>query len=697
MARDERLAVTTADEIADRVMSLVAAGRAGEAHLVAAEALPRMPGSVPLWNAFGVTLVVTGRADEAARVLSTCVAVAPSDGSCVVNLANALVASKRHAPAAAWFRRAIAVGAGDAGALAGLGIALDATGEFAAAMVAFKAALDAAPGSLVALLGYGHSAYGGGKAALALAPLRHAAALAPERADTWKTLGAALLALDDYDRAIAAGRRSLACSTADPTVFANLALAFILLQRVGDSLGAARRGLAIDPGGAGGWEAAGNALLYAGEIGGARAAFSRSLAVDPGQPKCHSNLLFALAYDETLSNETLFAAYRAWERRHALPLYPAVSTFSQPRGDRRIRIGYVSAEFRDHPIAQLTEGLFAHHDRRLFEVHGYAGVDNPDHVTRRLAASADGWRSIAGLGDAEAAAQIRADGIDILVMLGAHTGRNRPLILARRPAPLQAVMHDLSTSGLATVDAWLTDTTLNPGDSTEGHTEELVRLPSLYLHRVPESSPEVSDSPCLGAGFVTFGSFSTPAKLNDRVLALWSRILSAVPGSRLMVGHNAAFGDPVVATRFRRRCLAAGIAANRVDLVADRVGRDAHLARVGHLDIALDPFPFNGGITTFEALWMGVPVVTLDGPRFASRGCASHLVQVGLGRLIAPTEDAYVTEAVRLAGAPGELAEIRRSLRERVRTSLLCDAPAYVLALEEALRALWSRRAASLA
>ncbi len=687
----------TADEIAAQVLALVAAGRGGEAYPLAAAALQRMPEALPLWNAFAVTLIVTGQAEEAGRVLSVCVSTLPGDGDFIANLGNAFLATRRHKSAATWFRRAIALGARDEGTLTGLGIALDATEEFGAAMAAFAAALDHAPGSQVALLGYGHAAHGRGNAAIAIVPLRRAAALAPAHADIWKTLAAALLALDDHAGAVAAGRRSLASGSADPKLFASLAIAFVLQQRVSEGLGLARRGLAIDPGATAAWEAIGNALLYAGEVGEARTSFSRSLTVDPAQPKCRSNLLFALAYDATLSNRTLFAAYRDWERRHALPLYPTAEPPLPSRGDRPIKIGYVSTEFRDHPIAQLSAGLFTHHDRGRFEVHGYAGVDKPDHVTRRLAAAADGWHSIVGLSDAEASARIRADGIDVLVMLGAHTGRNRPLILALKPAPVQAVMHDLSTSGMRTVDAWLTDAVLHPADTTEGHTEELVRLPSLYLHRMPDPSPEVSPLPCASAGFVTFGSFSTPAKLNDRVLDLWSRILAAVPGSRLMVGHNAAFGDPLIAARFRRRCAVAGIAAERVDLVADRVGRDAHLARVGRLDIALDPFPFNGGITTFEALWMGVPVVTLDGPRFAARGCASHLAQVGLYRQIAPTEDAYVAEAVRLAGSPAELAEIRGSLRERVRTSRLCDAPAYVLALEEALGDLWSRRTAGAA
>ena len=680
-------------EIVDQVMALVAAGRAEEARRIADGALRQAPESLGLLNASAIALIMAGRPGKGARRLSGCVVSSPGDGAFLANLANAFVVDGTHAAGAVWFRRALAAGAIDAGSLSGLAVALHAMSRLTEAIELFTGALALDQGSTTALLGRGHSWLTLGRPGEAVADLRRAAVMAPAHAGAWKTLAAVQFALGDHPRTIAAWRRRLVLGPGEPDVFAGLSRAYQMSFRIAESIAAARAGLLLAPGHAPSWDALGSALLSAGATVDARRSFAHALACDPAEGKYGSNLLFALAYDETLSNPVLFAAFRAWELRHAVSIYARAS---HPRpsetGGGRLVVGYVSAEFRDHPIAQLTEGLFAHHDRRIVSVHGYANVENPDAVTRRLAQACDRWRSIAGIGDEAAADLIRADGVDILVMLGAHTGQNRPIILAHRPAPLQAVMHDLSTSGMRFVDLWLTDRILHPPETTEGHTEELVRLPSLYLHSIPGGAPAVSALPSPGAGFVTFGSFSTPAKLNIRVLRLWARILRAVPRSRLMVGHNAAFADRLVAARFRSLCAAAGLPFDRVDLAVDRVGREAHLARVGSLDIALDPFPFNGGITTFEALWMGVPVVTLEGQRFAARGCASHLVQVGLEHLVAPTEDAYVETAVGLAESPEALAALRGSLRRRVLSSPLCDAPTYAAALEQALLGRWLRR-----
>lgn len=640
-----------------------------------------------------VALAMAGGVGEALPGFRASVSISPSDALSLDNLANGLIATRQYRDAEAWFRRCLALGIADAATLMGLGIALNARHLFAEAVSVFGLALEREPASATILLGYGHSLVSLGRSREATSSLRRAIALDPARQDGLRTLASVGLALGDPRQALRVLGRCMAAGATDPDTISRLAKSHRIVQEVTASVAAARKGLATHPYDAGLWTAIGDALLYGGAVGLARGALLRALAIAPKAPKVHSNLLFALSYDERLPNERFYAAFRRWEACHAAPVY-APERERRPRSndDGRIRIGYASAEFRDHPIAQLIEGVFAHHDRSRFEVWAYAEVESPDDVTRRLRSAADRWRSTVGLGDDAAADLIRGDGIDILVMLGAHTGLNRPLILARRPAPIQVTMHDLSTSGMRAVDIWLTDGVLHPPGTTEGHTEELVRLPSLYLHRMPEQSPEVTSLPCLASGRVTFGSFSIPPKLNDRVLRLWSRVLAAVPGARLVIGHNAAYADPLIQSSFRRRCMEAGIAEDRLHLMTDLASRRDHLARVGSLDIALDPFPFNGGITTFEALWMGVPVVTLEGERFAARGCASHLAQVGLDHMVAPNERSYIEIAAGMAQSPDALAELRASLRQQVASSRLCDAPAYVRALEDALLGLWSRR-----
>jgi predicted O-linked N-acetylglucosamine transferase (SPINDLY family) len=349
----------------------------------------------------------------------------------------------------------------------------------------------------------------------------------------------------------------------------------------------------------------------------------------------------------------------------------------------------MSADFREHPIAHLTEPLLLAHDPAEVEAFCYAEVEHPDAVSRRIAAAVAGWRSTVGLKDADVAEIIDRDRIDILVCLAGHTSGNRIEVCAMRPAPIQINMHNVSTGGLAEFDYWLTDASLHPADSTEYASETLLRLPSLYLHWQPSDAPDPSPPPSSELGPIVFGSFSNPTKLNDRVLAVWSEILKRVPDSRLRLGYRDSFGEPWPRSRVRNVLLAAGVARDRVDFWPESVEPKKHFARIASLDIALDPFPFTGGTSTFEALWMGVPVVTLAGTRFAARCGVSLLHQVGLDDLIAASTRDYVRIAAELAGDLKRRTSLRKTLRRRVVASRLCDSTSYAKSIEIAYRAMW--------
>jgi len=315
-------------------------------------------------------------------------------------------------------------------------------------------------------------------------------------------------------------------------------------------------------------------------------------------------------------------------------------------------------------------------------------------VTARLRAHADHWRNIIGLSDDDAADRVRRDRIDILVDLTGHTGRNRMLLFARRPAPVQVTwLGYANTTGLSGMDYRLTDALADPpGESDAVHSETLVRLPDGFLcFGPPDDAPDVAAAPFHAAGHVTFGSFNSLAKLTADVIATWARILQQLPDSRLLL-KSRPFADESVQARVLRLFAEHGIEGGRIALLARIPSTRDHLAAYGRLDIALDTFPYNGTATTSEALWMGVPVVTLAGAVHAARVGVSLLTAVGLEALVADEPDAYVEKAVELAGDTHRRAELRGTLRQRLIDSSLCNAVEFTRNLEETYRWMWQRR-----
>jgi protein O-GlcNAc transferase len=309
-------------------------------------------------------------------------------------------------------------------------------------------------------------------------------------------------------------------------------------------------------------------------------------------------------------------------------------------------------------------------------------------VTERLRQSADLWRDLVLADDATIAEQIRQDRIDVLVILGAHTGDNRPRVAAFRPSPVIVSAHDIGTSGMPEIGYWLTDATLHPPDTPEPFVERLVRLPSFYLQTPPADAPAIVPRPA-ARDHALFVSANNPAKLSPETIALWGRVLAAVPNARLMLKFIDAFADPATQRRHEAQFARHGVASDRIIFVSGSRDSGAHLAEIGTADIALDPFPFNGSTTTFEALWMGLPVVTLAGSCFVGRVGASLLAAAGLTELIAPDPEAYVRIAAGLATDSARLALLRAGLRERIAGSPLCRPDDYARSVERAYRQMW--------
>lgn len=436
----------------------------------------------------------------------------------------------------------------------------------------------------------------------------------------------------------------------------------------------------------------GEALKEQGRIPEAVTVLQKGLAADPGCVAMHSNLLFAINYADALPAQTIFRAHVHWAQRHADPLTPVDKRHANDRNpDRRLRVGFVSPDFNTHSVSFFFAPLLRELDRRETEVFCYAEEAVVDITTERLRTLADHWRPIRDLDDDATAALIETDRIDILVDLAGHTANNRLLMLARKPAPVQASWLGYpNTTGMLAVDFRLTDAVAEPpaGPATPARETPVILPNGFHCYEPPFFAPPCDPPPFLRNGYVTFGSFNNLAKVTPETIRVWAALLNRVPNARLLL-KGAGFAHPSTRQYFQALFARHGVAADRLDLLARIGSASDHLRAYGRIDIALDPFPYNGTTTTCEALWMGAPVIVLRGDRHVARVGASLLTQCGLPELIAGDETAYLDMAVALAGDSARLAALRDRLREQMRTSALCDAPGFARAMERALRLMW--------
>ena len=419
-------------------------------------------------------------------------------------------------------------------------------------------------------------------------------------------------------------------------------------------------------------------------------ALSEAQARVPHAPEVFSDYLLWSHLTAEPDPATVFERHARFGRMMASrvpPLY-AGRHRNAPDPGRRLRVGYVSRNFLRHSVAFFAEPVIAGHDRTRFEVYGYHTHSVVDETTQRIASRVDAWRHVGVEDDETLARRIFDDGIDILVDLGGHTKRNRLGVFARRPAPVQITWLGYpDTTGVAGIDYRITDEIADPAPEADArHTERLLRLPAPFLcYAPPADSPAVA---LRGPGPVVFGSFNMLAKVNDATVGLWSRVLCEVPDSR-MVLKSAALAHRETAARVLSAFEARGIARERIVLKGWADERSDHLAAYGEIDIALDTHPYNGTTTTCEALWMGVPVVTLEGVAHMSRVGSTLLRAVGLSELVAPDAGAYVAAAVALGREDARRTALRAGLRARLEASSLLDAQRFTRGYESALRHVW--------
>jgi protein O-GlcNAc transferase len=521
----------------------------------------------------------------------------------------------------------------------------------------------------------------------ALALVQRAVALRPDAAPCRNNLGQILERLGREDEAARCYEAAIALDPVYAEPYNNLGLVRARQDRTTDAEALYRRAIDLDPAYAEPHANLGNLRKDRGELDAAIACYRRAIELRPDLSGLHSNLLLALHYDPRYSPADLASEHRAWAERHVAPLKAARRPLKNtPDPGRRLRIGYVSPDFREHAVARFTWPLFREHDRRQVEVFAYSDVTSPDAVTGLLRDSVDRWRDVATLSDERLADIVRADGIDILVDLAAHSSRNRLLAFARKPAPIEITyLAYCSTTGVDAIDYRVTDRFLDPPEEPSHDTETSIRLPHCYwCYSAPPLPASTRPTTQRRPGPPTFGCLNNFAKVSDVTLELWARVLERVPEARLLVyARTEAHRD-----RVRRALRNAGVAESRAEFVGHQP-LAGYLETYGLIDVALDPHPFGGGTTTCDALWMGVPVVSLVGRTAVSRAGSTLLANIGLERFVARSEKEYVELAAELIRDASALAALRRELRDRIETSPIMDAPRFARDLESAFRAVW--------
>jgi len=412
---------------------------------------------------------------------------------------------------------------------------------------------------------------------------------------------------------------------------------------------------------------------------------------EPDNPVFHSNLLLYLHYLSEIDCQNLFEEHTRWGRLHAPMSLAKTAHDNTPDPDRRLRIGYISPDFYGHAITSFFEPLLDGHHHEDFEVYGYGNVERPDDVTERLKGKFDHYRNIFGLEDEKTAKLIEADKIDILIDLAGHTGGNRLLVLAYKPAPVQVTyLGCADTTGMKQVDYRLTDKWGDSPQSQKFYTEELIYLPEGFLcYRPAYHTSGISDLPANQNGYITFGSFNNNCKINPFIMGLWAKILTSNENSHLLLKFKAG-GDQEVREHYYQQFELLGIPRARVEIHGWK-RRVEYLELYRNMDIALDTYPYNGHTTTCEAMWMGVPTISLVGKHFASRVGLSILSCAGLEFFAASSPDEYITKATALAKNPQALATIRATMRQRMAASILGDAKRFAGSVERAYRQMWYR------
>jgi protein O-GlcNAc transferase len=654
--------------------------------------LQYQPDEVVAHNNLGNALKDLGRLDEALSHFDKGLVLQPDFAIAHINRSIVLRLLGQLGEAVQAGRKAIELLPDSADAAMHLGHALREQGQLDEAALCYQQALALQPNLIDA-----HNLLGAifkqqGKFDAALDSYFKALALKPDYAEAHNNLGLLFADQGKDTEAVECYRTALLLNSNLAEAHNNLGTLLRERRQLDDAAACFRNALAIRPDFADAHANLGIVLKEQGKLDAAVACYREAIRLRPGFVGAYHNLLLAMQYSASVTPEQLFAEHVAFADRFEAPLRPSWIAHTNAREPgKRLKIGYVSPDFRKHAVAYFIEPILAQHDRTQFEVFCYYNHTQIDTVTARLQSLTDHWVACKYMSDDELTARIRADGIDILIDLAGHTGGNRLLTFARKPAPVQVTYLGYpATTGLTAIDYRITDVHAEPVGMTEHlNVEQLWRLPDLFCcYCAADNSPDVIDHPPLqDNGFVTFGCFNNFSKVTDPVLKLWAKILQRVPNAKLML-EITGLDDPAFRGVTETHLSQLGLPIERLILMARRPENQYVL--YNQIDIALDPIPCNGGTTSLDTLWMGVPFVALAGRHFTSRMGVTILANAGLQELIVSNEDEYVELAAALATDIPRLSALRDGLRERVQASPLMDALRFTQQLEQSYRSMWA-------
>ncbi|MDO8278257.1 MAG: tetratricopeptide repeat protein, partial [Burkholderiaceae bacterium] len=682
--------------VGELCQTLLQLGEADRAREAITNGLAHAPQSADLWYFLGNLQSHTGDTTQALQSYDRALTFQPDHAGVLNNQALALQALGRLDEAVQSWHAAIAARPGYAPAHANLGAALKALGDHAGATLACRQAIALEPRHTEAHNTLGASLKEQGELAAAEQSLRQALALRPDHAEAWTNLGVVQHEQERFEDALQSHRHAITLAPGAAEIHCNLGASQQALGQLDDAVQSFEQALRLKPGHIESLNNLGSALLALGRHDDALARWREALALQPDFLAGHSNVLFAMCFSPTLTAAQYLAEARAYGQQAMARARPFTDW---PAAHARaaalpLRVGLVSGDLGMHPVGFFLEGVLAHLRGRPIELVAYTTTAQEDAVTARLKPCMTLWRSLVGLSDEAAAQRIRDDGVQLLIDLSGHTAHNRLPVFAWKPAPVQVSwLGYFASTGLPTMDYLLADRWSVPPERQADFSETLWYLPDTRLcFSAPVSDTPIVPGPlpALTQGYLNFGCLQNTAKLNDRVLALWGRIFQALPQARLRL-QSRQLKDAAVRERLSARLAAAGIAPARVTL-SGSVSRDDYLAAHQSLDIMLDTFPYPGGTTTCEALWMGVPTVTLSGDTLLARQGASMMHCAGLPQWVASTEEDYFDRVLTHAADLDDLARLRAGLRQQVLASPLFDARLFATRLEEALRGMWQEK-----